>query len=333
VKKKLLIKNFSFWRMMIATGIALFGGLGALFFFSGCEKPLDIDFSETTPKQAIYCTFSPDEIFQVYVTASQSIMDTSKLKMITDAAVELYENDVFIETMTLEPTNVSNVWVYISTYKAKASHTYKIISRHPNYPTITAEEFLPDTARVSSMTLVQYPSEENSNPKGIITFALQDDINTENYYTINLNNNRTYVSRIDTIYTMDTTIILGIDSNGNPRIEDFYFSTNYRILEFPQGNNNEDKYLTDQTFNGQNQQLTIETGGEVFSDTATIKQSILIEVNQVGKAYYGYHLAQSSGDNELGNTYKTPQSLPSNIQNGYGIFGAKASRMYEIRVK
>jgi len=83
-------------------------------------------------------------------------------------------------------------------------------------------------------------------------------------------------------------------------------------------------FLTDESFNGQNREITVRAEGET--------PAIFVELrfHHISESYYKYELTRSSYNYSDG-FFSEPTQIFSNVNNGYGIFATSASSVYKVQ--
>lgn len=282
-----------------------------LFFLCtmlACEKPLILNYKDVEIKQSIIGTFQQNKEIKIYISKSKRIDDNTPVEFISNAKVQLFEDDVFVENLSFVLENANtNLGYYISTLKTKVNKKYKIISSVEGLPTAEAEEILMTKPNILSNQLLQYPDSLDIYKKGMIDFTIQDSASTKDYYVIN-------------VYEFVKSF--KIDSLGDSIFSSNNYQSSFTINEFPRRSTQSKLYIKDDIFNGIQKNFRIEFQGFVLNNPYIIEQKVYFEIAKIGVGYYNYFLSDQENKSGVSNNNKEPKSLISNIKNGYGHFSS-----------
>ena len=92
--------------------------LSMLLSVFGCEQPPSFGLETPRPKLVVESNFTLDKAIQVYVSRSQFILEEEEEKeeYVLNATVEIYEDDVYLETLEfVEPKSGLNEVPYYTT--------------------------------------------------------------------------------------------------------------------------------------------------------------------------------------------------------------------------
>ena len=98
-----MLRNYALW-------VLSFG----LVIFQSCERSLDLSIDVPDSQLVVDCKFTPNEPFRVILTTSRSIIDTSNFYYISDAKVQLFQEDEFLENLTLDYGENEDQPAYVS---------------------------------------------------------------------------------------------------------------------------------------------------------------------------------------------------------------------------
>ncbi len=218
---------------------------------------------------------------------------------VKNGRVWLYQNDTLVAEMTLNALGKFT----INNFKPQVGKTYRLKAVAANLDTAESLPIvMPDVPTISSFTFKKdnrYVVSNNGNDRGAIFFSVNlKDINIEKNY-----------------YALDGYAQISKDTT-----ESFFYQilSNLESCEF-YGN-----IFTDKCFN--NNSFTIDYISE-HSNRGVFK----IDLSGVDKNYYTYYLSQIQPKGlELG--FVEPKLVVSNIVNGYGIFAAKNTRTFTLKL-
>ncbi len=293
-----------------------------LMFFCtlfACEKPLILNYKNIEIKQSIIGTFQQNKEIKIYISKSKRIDDNTPVEFISNAKVQLFEDDVFVENLSFVLENANtNLGYYISTIKTKVNKKYKIISSVEGLPTAEAEEILMTKPNIISNQLLQYPDSLNIYKKGVIDFTIEDSASTKDYYVINV------FEFVKSFY---------IDTLGDTIFSNNYYQSSFTINEYPRRSTQSKLYIKDDIFNGIQKDFRIEFQGFVLSNPYIIEQKVYFEIAKIGVGYYNYFLSDQENKSGVSNNNKEPNSLISNIKNGYGHFSSYNLRTFVYSIQ
>lgn len=284
-----------------------------------CEKPLILNYKNIEIKQSIIGTFQQNKEIKIYISKSKRIDDNTPVEFISNAKVQLFEDDVFVENLSFVLENANtNLGYYISTIKTKVNKKYKIISSVEGLPTAEAEEILMTKPNIISNQLLQYPDSLNIYKKGVIDFTIEDSASTKDYYVINV------FEFVKSFY---------IDTLGDTIFSNNYYQSSFTINEYPRRSTQSKLYIKDDIFNGIQKDFRIEFQGFVLSNPYIIEQKVYFEIAKIGVGYYNYFLSDQENKSGVSNNNKEPNSLISNIKNGYGHFSSYNLRTFVYSIQ
>lgn len=283
---------------------------------SSCEKDFVVKDQTDAKRMTMNCNFDNYRVFTVYVTESSSISSNTSLKPITDAHVELFENDSLIAVLSYVPTDTGNTFgSYKTDFFPNPGNNYGIKITHPVYGIVTAEDVLLNLPQINNSALESY-GDYTTNNKVVFRFQLHDDGATEDYYRINLWQWGTQRVLIDSIWqTVD------FSSSAKPEllcdVTDTIRDNGYFLL------------FSDKNFNGTDKEIRLRFFGVDSSYAEHV--NAVVELQRVSKAHYEYYrtleLYQHSGYGA------EPVHVYNNINNGYGIFMSSAINSMYVQVK
>lgn len=297
------------------------GNLFCLFsffiIFNSCQKDLILNYDSNPPKQVIIANLYNNNYLRINISKSKNPDDFNAVDFLNDCKVDVYENDVFKETLPfILKDTLSGLGYYTSTFKLKGDKTYKIISTHTTLGVAEASEYLPPTPRIVNFALLQHADSIVTSKTGKYTITFQDTANFKNYY---------YLS---TYYDAKRAVI---DSLGDTTYKIDYFSMPSFTPEIPNVNNYWRSYFTDSTFDGQIKSFAVDFPSQYNSYYKEI--TLVIELSGVGKNFYDWNTQQLRYGSALNDGQLERVNIVGNIINGYGHFTANNSAYFTVRIK
>lgn len=290
-----------------------------IVFFSSCEQPLYLKFDNSNIKQVINSYFTEDDFLRVNISKSKQPNDFAPIEFLQDCQVDLYEDDVFRETLPfLLKDTLSGLGYYTSTFKLTANKTYKIISSHADLPTAEASEFLPARIEASHFLLLQHGDAIHPNLQCKYSISIADSAAQQNFYFIS------------TYYKFDVPIL---NTDGDTTYKTVY---NWKLQDYninlPFKSNRNPALFSDSTFNGQARTFDVAFQSQ-YNDS--YKEIILvIELSNTGKNYYEWTSQHQGVKTDYLNEGQLERVNPtSNIINGFGHFSAFNNTYISIKIK
>ncbi len=272
-------------------------------FLISCEKDSDIDLPTDTTVIVANSLFNPDSTWRIQVSMSQGVQNTSDINMVSEAEVNLLdENDDIIEVLTEDsPGN------YISTSKPIENSLYKLNINYSGQ-TVTAEAIVPEATEIDSINIKAGkaidPRYNREADYLLWEINIKDDIDEDNYYFLTLEHVNNY-NNIEYIQYREL--------EGNEQIfEQFQSVVSVR-----------DKVLfTDASFNGKTKSIKTKTLVNGF-DLPYGDSYYRFVLYTCSKEMYNYMLSVYYQWDQTGFEHSNkPIRINSNIEGGLGVFAA-----------
>lgn len=279
-----------------------------------CSKEVDIDIPEHKALPVVNSLLKRGEPIKIRLTQSSGIFDDG-IYPLTNIPVKLYKDDEWIATLL---SDKEGFCISLDTLQAK--HTYGIAFEYGLHK-ISSRDHVP--MQVPLMLCCYQDSVKIENETGHFLseckIRFRDEPNQKNYYEIrpllyykNQQTNR---------YIVETTDI----SSDDPVLvnEDILWGQYMPYVPF-----------SDQLFDGKIQEITFNYTPPIYSSGEFINEDykLIIQFRVVSESYYKYkkslikHIDLQGGEDpsvwEVG--LLNPLPMYSNVEGGYGIFGAYA---------
>jgi len=293
---------------------------------SNCVKDEKIDnFPLEKPKIVVNCIIKNNQPMEFYISKSLSTIDNSPIKKVTNAKVEIFENDILVETILTESINPKGTVdaYFISKLKPEFGKKYKIMVSAPNLNSVIAETNLPNelvgvTANLEKVDTIisrfSYNRKDSLNSSiifksGSLILNIPDIPLIKNYYRVNLYYEYKYWDNVKWVYEYKR---MYIQSDNN-------YYDNY----------NNGLFLNDQLFDGKNfaVNLNLSNSSITHSDNK-IKLKVVISSQSEAKQKYDISLGQYYQNQS--NPFVEPTLVYSNILNGYGIFASESEHEFKL---
>ena len=265
-----------------------------------------------------------DTEIRVLVSHSVGAFEQITPSCITDAEVLLFENNQFVDTLSIDLINTDTMMFYneygemellmnyyTSDIIPNSGSTYSVKVNHPSYESITASTYIPEDIIVYNIQI-----DTVTDPEKIgFSFSFNDNGIQENYYRLKLFSScmKTWIDEYDgdTIfseYVSGRTVMMSNDPSfprGIP-FGGYTFMDNQVVF-------------TDDLFNGQEKNISIdvESKGYRYSDCDTVT----IQFSTFSDDTYSYYnsLGDHSEKGELGLFGGEVIPVYSNVENGLGV--------------
>ena len=313
---------------------------------TGCETTLDLPEPPHTPRVALTYTLTTapqdssfQELYQqrqLFISNSQRVFDTTRLRGRPDAAAELRDaaGNVVERFRPLRGSNpeesrrVAGSYRPVLGFRPVPGRAYTLRASLPGLPPVESTLTLPLPTIVESAAYAPRPGSTGgvSNVfRGRLTLTLRDDPATPNYYLA-------YARALDQEgkagkWSAVVKDIQGEDDNDS-RIERFRLSE--ATADFRR-----DLPFADAGLNGQLITLTADTyftAQNCFSGNCPQPAFLEVYVSSIPAADYNFYLARRRYEESNGNFFAEPAPLASNVRGGYGLFGGATDVIYRIRL-
>lgn len=287
----------------------LFAAILVSWSFSSCEKKLDIELPDHTPELVVNAIFTPDSAFQVEVSRTKSLTDPRGVTYISNATVEIYEDNMLMETLPYRSvTNLKGVYKAEGAV-AKANRSYTVKVRAPGYQAVTATNVVPEKVDIVGAELQDIRLDANSI-KGNLVVNFQEPEDQANAYHL-------------IIYR---PIIRLNDQSGLYEVagyyEEYFKTEEVRVTE----NYDVGVLFTDEGCNGQKKEIVCEFNG-FYDASRDGLDHFIVELRSVSDDYYRYHKSYTEQQNNFNNKIV---DVYTNVEDGYGIFAGYHSSYYTI---
>ena len=301
----------------------------SIMCFLSCdmETVIDLEIPAHEPVLVLNGRMNTDTNIQVLISSSVGAFDNSTPSMVNDANVILFENNIEIQTLTLDTDNTYEMYIndgnwnsstfldmnyYVSNYIPKENKSYRIEVKHPNFNDIVATTYMPDDILIYNLVI----DSTSYNDKLNFQFSFDDNANIENYYALELKVacSKVFEDEYGYFELYDWGGRIEMNSN-DPSFPSFSFDIldgGYRF----QGNR---AVFNDALFNGQQKNISIDVFTEDFEykDCDTIKFIFSTFSDDSYKYYNSLSDQRENGGLDIFGGEVTP--VFSNVNNGLGI--------------
>ena len=303
------------------------------------ETVVDLEIPTHEPVLVLNGRLDTDTNVQVLVSSSVGAFDNSNPSMVNDANVILFENNIEVETLTLDTENNFEMYLndgnwrtntyidmnyYVSNYTPKEDKTYKIEVKHPDFNDINASTYIPNDILIYNLVI----DSTSNNDKINFEFSFDDNANIENYYSISLKVSCSKVFEDDNGYFDEYNYGERVDMNSN---DPSFPSNSFDVLEGGYRFQGKRAVFNDALFNGQEKRISVDVLTEEFmySQCDTIK----FIFSTFSDDSYRYYNSLSEQREKGGLDIFGGEVVPvfTNINNGLGVLLSKNAQEFNIK--
>ncbi len=294
-----------------------------VFFLNSCEKPIDIELPVEESKLVISSNLESNKYWnngKQYLYVSNSITGlgaisdyhfTDSIPVIGDANVKIFHINNLNEVSNEYQFNFNNnCYCYTNQdFIPEENQTYKLNVVYDNYPEVNAFETIPAEVdySISDFEMNDILDQEIEGQLCKLNISLKDSLNVQNFYKLKIIAVNTFEGKSESCnYSISDPSFL-IPINDSDILGSYY--------------NGNDGYFTDELFDGETKTLSIDV-----EKPSGAFEFFYIRLISLSGNYYMFNLTkkkQNEGSNNL-IFNNEPMFIHSNIENGYGIFRAKA---------
>ena len=294
-----------------------------MILLAGCEKAIDLKIPVDPPQLTMDVrVIAGHDSVAALVGISTYSLSADEPDSPDDAEVFLYEDDQLVGQMFPQRRDgffgrPTTIYYYTLDFRPQPGRTYKVEARHPDFATISGQDFVPAQVELDSVVMT-FP-DNSFQPEVSIYFT--DLPGAGDFYQIKGIYQSFYIDGNN-----DTIVFQSIVS----------FNTQDQLLEIfgefedPFGGSTERYgeigYLTDDAFDGRQRKLVVrpQYGGLVDSN-----ETFFVELTHITEDYYRHEKSKASNF-DSDNPFTEPVSLYGNIRNGYGIVAGGAVSRKEV---
>lgn len=263
-----------------------------LFFVISCRTEVKFDFDKIEPQLVVNSIMQPNQFLRVCLSKSANSLDWVP-ELIDNAVVELWNNDNFIETLTIDSVGFYST----KNYKTMQLIEYTLKIYVEGFDVVTATDYIPEKQYFEILNFEESSfSNEVSEDFYLLSFSFNNNNSKDKYFQLYFPIK--YFSYFKFI-------------NSNL----YFFSNDLLLKEYNDifyTNSNTDSIITINLFLNENEYMS-----GPFND---IKNFMVM--NSISENYYNYLKSQKIYNNLVGTDdgMMNDYTLFSNIENGIGIF-------------
>ncbi len=284
---------------------------------TACHKELSIPIPDAEKKPVLNALFSEDSV--IYARASLSgrwtrqmaIFQPDSFSAPEGAIVKLYEDGVYQET--LQPFSFYTTAFFRSTHKVQKGRQYRLSLEVPGYPIAEGIDTVPDrnTFTVSEQKVYEMPADGDSELN--FSFILHNTGNRPAHYVFKayMLYNYTTTEQGQTVIRYERQQLWLGDKNAPPDI--IFDKASHMFMGLLSGQSIPP---------GFRQLYVLRSSPRIKAD------SLVLEVNVLSDAAWQYLSTYDKALQTLDDPTAEKVNVFGNVQNGFGIVGATASKEY-----
>jgi|GEM_PF-4205837 len=312
---------------MIKNYISIF----VLFMLTlSCEKELDVDIVNETPKLVVNALFNPDSTWSVDITRNGNILDINPYySPVKDALVTIFDqNDQPVETLSYAAIkNPQQQFppvergVYKGKTKPSSNKNYTVRVDVSNEISAQAVGHTPNQVQ---LTVIEIDSSYLQSDRRVeMKIALSDPVDKKNYYQIKI------LGKMKTIQTFPPSTGRKDSIINVSDVETQFESVNETPIVTARD------LLLDTYFNGKmkTMKLHVYPPNNTFPNPYYHREfyDYRIVLMNISEEYYKYYSTITLYNDTHGNPLAQPVQIFSNIENGFGIFAGYGASMVKIK--
>lgn len=260
-----------------------------------------------------------DSVIRLAVTRNYGILESVERYedwYVFGATVELYENGQLWLTLAPSVPDSGYILTGVLPHPFQPGSTYEIRASHPDFPSVTAVQVVPNDFQVDSVRIrYDVALGEFGDRLDLAEVFLQDQPGVKNYYEIMLFNRYFQIIYNANTNTYDTIGVhyypLYIDGFNDPNVEYGYADGGL---------------ISDQFFDGQAYKFQARFNSESFG----LDSTTLVTVRSVTEDYYKWSRSYQANYDAEDNPLIEPITIFHNLQDGLGIFSVAQRKNYEV---
>ena len=275
-----------------------------LLSLTACEVKDTVDVPVPPSKLVINCISYGYHPWEAHISASTGILSPGQFPLVTNATINIYEDNLFKETLTVDSYNSPDSYNgvrYLGTTTPKPGKNYKVTVEDQGYEKIESEFRQPDSVKIESVKFqVLGPNTTYTNMTDIQFRVGFNDPPGVDFYEI------TAIGFVDTTYFNNTQQL------------------KFSFVDPAYAENNDLFYQTlafdDSYFDGKLVELDFISQIFTRADDEQFKY-YTVYLRHLSKEYYLYMKSTNLQLKAANDAFAQPVLIESNITNGYGIFG------------
>lgn len=289
-----------------------------------CEKPLEITFDTNPSKLVVISNFTAEQDLLVRVTNSQPVIGNTEPAFIFDAEVELFENDVFQQSLTLVDQG-TNSYYTTRHLRPRPGQIYTIKVSAPGFQSVEGKSKIPEQIVIQDLDISNVAvSTEQRSDLSVISYDLnmrfEDPEGERNFYHL-------HIYQAFQEFSVSDTDTLFKRTSRRPVVFNTINTSNLQVVHYDGS-----ILFEDLLFDGGMQQLNIPVNLQ-YDPSSEKLGHVIVELRSVTEEYYLFHTSLSRQQFAPSQPYVDPVILYNNIKNGHGIFAGYSSSTSSVEVR
>lgn len=277
-----------------------------VMLLASCQKDIKVSTPQQPPRLVLLADYTMNDSINVRLEKAVSIQSYKQSTDLTvsNATVQLFDNDQFIDTLKYDP----NLLTYVSNHIAQEGHNYTLSLSAPGFETAEAKALAQPSVKMTSIQHNKAARKDaNGNVLDELVIKFTDPAgNATDHYRIKL-----WVQQL--AGTEPSQISTCIESS-DPSIE----SISDGFDESECVSINGAVYLNDKLFNGKEKELHLFVEHNSLGNDNNYP--FTVELEHLSDEYYRYLMTKEYASQNNGNPFAEPTNVFTNVKNGYGIF-------------
>lgn len=298
---------------------SIYIGILLAMSFTACNDDLVFNGGNTDNKMVIYGNAKLGSNVEVLINQSEVITEDTLDNPIEDVTVNLHVNGVFKESQ------VTNKFgrAYFQ-YKSQEDDSMAIECFHPDFPITSSVIQIP-----KSIGILQFDTTNRRlNTRGL-RLSIFDRPDEMNFYQISMIGERwTYIFDRNTGMRIDSA--LTVEFMEMTSVNRLFFSDNNIVI-----NRQNFELFNDQIFDGKNFVLDIDLSNYQLDkqpDKSEVHE-LRLYMKSINQDYYNFLTTLSVNRPVHGGPFSISTQVPSNINEGYGIFAGYSEDVATLKLK
>lgn len=277
------MKNIKFYLAAIACAL----------FLQSCYQEVRVDLPPYKQQIVVNGLISDKDVTRIQVSRSISSLDTGNINFITQASVQLYdENNVLYEVLSYNSFSGG----FIGTKPAISNRTYTI-KVNTGGKEVTGSTRITSGSQINNLRYIDSVGVDSSGfPIGQVEFTFNDIGGQDNFYRLNVE----YFDDIKKeFFALDMSQNVFLDAQGDLTDNGYVFD--------------------DESFRGQAKTIAIDVPFGLVNKNGDFLFRVSLEA--LNQDYTLYEKSRRLYNRSFGGFFTEPVDLYSNIKSGLGIFG------------
>lgn len=290
--------------------------------FAACRTVIDFDIPLEKPWIVVNSLFSTDSVWQVQLTYSKNILDTSPGSIIPvgNAVVTILDlNNQVIETMTPSSDKFNPV-LYKGKTKPLPGQAYTVQVAIKNEPVLQAANKVPTHVPMHSVAVDSSRFISDGEPIEI-KISFNDPGNERNFYTVKIIEDAFYLTgkMVNNVIKWDTIWYT----------QEVYFEVVNQSLTSDE--TGLEKLINDSHFNGKEYTFHMKMPNRNLYGSKFVPRNTRLILLSITEEYYRYFSTKILQESKSYDPFAQPVQVFTNVENGLGIFAGYNASVVKLK--